>query len=182
MFVQDSRENIEFTEEVINAYGMGDVQDLPYNMVEVDVQDLPYLTVEVDVQDLPTSITNMLELPEIPLIEEYILDEEETKSRGMDRCEIIDLPEECIASESVEMPDLTVTLAQEQEIEEYIAEEIVNERNLPEIGNTEVNESKLARPRVNVVEICEIPREIKFELPINVSQPKIEPNGDVSCN
>ena len=159
--VQDSGENIEFTEEVINnTPSLIDVQDLPYNIVEVDVQDLP------------TSLINKLELPEISLIKEYIM--EETESQGMDRCEIIELPEEHIASESVEMPDLTVKFAQEQGIEGYITEEVVNDINLPEICTTEVNKSKLERPRVNLVKICEIPREIKLEMPINVSQPKIE--------
>ena len=88
--------------------------------------------------------------------------------------------EECIASESVEMPDLTVKFAQGKEIEEYIAEEVVNDINLPETCTTEINESKLGRPRVNVVKICEIPRKVKSEKPINVSQLQIKPTGDVS--
>ena len=43
-----------------------------------------------------------------------------------------------------------------------------------------MEELMLERPRVNVVEICKIPSEIKLQIPINISQPMVEPNRVVS--
>ena len=59
------------------------MQDLSYSTVAVHVQDL---------QDLPTEIIDELELSDIHLIEQYILEKEETEAQEMEEC-IVELPD-----------------------------------------------------------------------------------------
>ena len=54
---------------------------------------------------------------------------EEIKFQGIDKCKIVELPDEqeinrCVVSELVENPDLLARFIEEQEIEECIEEEI----------------------------------------------------------
>ena len=75
------------------------------------------------------------------------------------------------------MPDIPVRVAYEKE--ECIKEEI-SDMILPEMYTTEVrihkDELKLEMPKINAVEICEMPSETKFEMSIleEPSEPKLE--------
>ena len=72
------------------------------------------------------------------------------------------------------MPEIPVRVAYEQE--ECIKEEI-SDVSLPEMYSTEesvhTGELKLETPKINAVEINEVPREIKLEMPIEQSESKL---------
>ena len=59
-------------------------------------------------------------------------------------------------------------------------EELVSDMTLPEMCSTEVeihtDELKLEMPKINAVEICEMPSETKLEMPTleEPSEPKLE--------
>ena len=83
--------------------------------------------------------------------------------------------EECVVGETVEMPDIPIRVVEEQEIEESIKE--VSDIILPKMCSAEVrihkNELKLETPKINAVEISEMPSEIKLEMPIEQSESKL---------
>ena len=77
---------------------------------------------------------------------------------------------ECIVSEPVEMLDKAIRVVEEQEIEESINEEQcmqeeVRDIILPEMysadGKIHTDDLKLETPKINAVEISEMPSEIK---------------------
>ena len=104
--------------------------------------------------------------------------EEEIEFQGIDKCKIVELPdkqemERCIDRETVGLPEMPVRIAYEQE--EYIEE--IWDRSLPKIYRTEESvhkdEIKLETPEINAVEISEMPREVKLEMPIEHRESKL---------
>ena len=117
----------------------------------------------------------LIRLAEGQILEEFML-EEEIEFQGIDKCKIVELRdkqeiERCIARETVGLPEMPVRIAYEQE--ECIEEEICN-RSLPKMYRAEENvhkdEIKLETPEINAVEISELPREVKLEMPIEHSE------------
>ena len=112
----DSKEEDDTDFHRIDACDMVELQDLPCRIVEVDMQDFP--TTIVDELELWESI----EIPGIPIrlaegqIQEEFMLEEETEFQGIDKCKIVELPDEQeIDREMVKLPDMSVRNAYEQE-------------------------------------------------------------------
>ena len=108
-----------------------------------------------------------------------MVEEEEIDFQGIDECRKVDIQdeleiEECIASETVELPEIPVRVVYEQE--DCMKEEISN-IPLPEIYRAEESmhkdELKLETPKINAVEISEMPSGIKLETPIEQSESKL---------
>ena len=135
--------------------------------ITVDSQDEIELWEPVEMPDIPTRIADD------QVIEKFMLEEEETDFQGIDECNIVELQnkqeiEECVVSEPVEVPDIPIRVVKEQEIEESIKEEeCMKEESsdiiLPEMCSTDgkicTDESKLEIPKINAVEISEMPSE-----------------------
>ena len=135
----------------------------------------------VEIPYIPTRVTDE------QVIEEFMLEEEETDFQSIDECKIVELQdkqeiEECIVSEPVEVPDMSITVVEEQEIEESInkeecMKEEISDVILPEMcsadGKIHTDELKLGTPKINAVEISEMPSEIKLEMPIEQSESKL---------
>ena len=159
---------------------------------------------EVQIQSIDESITvdsqdelDFWEPVEIPdtltkfadgqILEKFIL-EEEIEFQGIDKCKIVELQDEqdierCIASEKVGLPEMPVRITYDQE--ECIEEEICD-MSLPEMYSTEESihtaELRLETPIINEVEINEIPREVKLEMPIEQNEPKLVQNVTLLSN
>ena len=112
-------------------------------------------------------------------VEEFMLEEEEIEFQGIDECKIVELKdeqeiEECIASETVEFREILVRVIYEQE--ECIKEEI-SDMSLPEMCSTDekihTDELKLETSKINTAEISEMPSEIKLEMPVEQSESKL---------
>ena len=154
----------------------------------VELQDLLCRIVEVDMQDSPTTIVDELELwelieiPGIPIslaegqaLEEFML-EEETDFWGIDKCKIVELPDKQEIERCVS-PEISVRMACKQE--EFTKEEICN-RSLPELPelckaqeSIHKDDIQLETPKVNTMEVSELPREIKLEKPIEQNKSKL---------
>ena len=181
----DSEESIEVVgdgEEPIESIEGINVCDT------VELQDLPCRIVEVDMQDFPTTIVDELELwesieiPGIPIslaegqvLEEFML-EEETDFWGIDKCKIVELPDKQEIERCVS-PEISVRMACEQE--EFTKEEIFDRSltELPELYKAQESIHKddiqLETPREHTMEVSELPREIKLEIPIEQSKSKL---------
>ena len=133
-----------------------------------ELHDLPCKIVEVDMQDFPTTIMDELELwdlieiPDTPIrltgqiLEEFIL-EEEIEFQGIDKCEIIELPDEQEIKESIKEEVCDIKLP-----ERYRAEESIQK-----------DELKLETPIINKVEISELSKEVKLEMPMEENRSKL---------
>ena len=181
----DSEEGIEVVgngEEPIESIEVTNVCDM------VELQDLSCRIVEVDMQDFPTTIVDELELwelieiPGIPInlaegqvLEEFML-EEETDFWGIDKCKIVELPNKQEMKRCVS-PEISVRMACKQE--EFTKEEICNRSlsELPELYKAQYSIHKddiqLETPRVNTMEVSELPRKIKLGIPIEQSKSKL---------
>ena len=154
----------------------------------VELQDLPCRIVEVDMQDFPTTIVDELELWElieilgIPIslaegqvLEEFML-EEETDFQDIDKCKMV---ERGIDRKLVDPPEISMRMACEQE--ECIEEEIFK---LPELykaqNSIHKDDIQLETPRVNTMEVSELPRKIKLGKPIEQSELKLLTEQKVS--
>ena len=171
----------EFLEEKVDNYYTAtpvtfdskEEEDTDFHRIDVcdmvELQDLPCKIVEVDIQKFPTTIMDELELwesIEIPgtpirltegqILEEFML-EEEIEFQGIDKCKIMELPDE-------------------QEIEESIKEEVSN-IILPERYRAEESiqkdELKLETPIISKEEISELPKEVKLEIPTEQNGSKL---------
>ena len=99
---------------------------------------------------------------------------EEIEFQGIDKCKIVELPDKKeIDKETVELPEMPVGIAYEQEC---IDEEICD-RSLPEMYRVEESlhkdEIMLETPEINAVEIGELSREVRLEMPIEQSESKL---------
>ena len=115
----------------------------------VDLQDLPYKTIEVDMQDFPTFTIDKIDLWEL-----------------------------------TQIPHMGMKLAEGQILEEFMLEEEIKIQDkdkckmcdspLPRLYSTKkrVHETKLETPKLNTVNINEIPRE---EIRLEVSKPTTNP-------
>ena len=139
----------------------------------VDLQDELALWEPVEILDNPMRLTDG------QIIEQFMLEEEDIEFQGIDEGKIVDLQdeqeiEECIASETVELPEIPVRIAYGHE--ECIKEEI-SDVSLPEMcsaeGKLHTDELKLQAPKINIVEISEMPGEIKLEVPLEQSESKL---------
>ena len=119
-----------------------------------------------------------IRLTEGQILEEFML--EEIEFQGIDKCKIVELPDEqeineCVVSELVENPDLLARFIEEQEIEECIEE--ICDRSLPKLytakESVHKDEIMLETPEINAVEISELPREVKLEMPVEQSESKV---------
>ena len=105
--------------------------------------------------------------------------EEEIEFHGIDKCKLVELPDEqeiegCIYRETVGSPEMFVRTACEQE--ECIEEEICD-RSLPKIFRSEESVHKdEIKLEINAVEISESPRDVKLEMPLEQSEPKLVQN------
>ena len=105
--------------------------------------------------------------------------EEEIEFQGLVKCKIGELPdkqeiERCIDRETVGSPEMPVRIACEQE--ECIEEEICD-RSFTKMYRAEESvhkdEIKFETPEINAVEISELPREVKLEMPPEQSESKL---------
>ena len=119
----------------------------------------------------------LIRLTEGQILEEVML--EEIEFQGIDKCKIVELPdkqeiERCADRETVGLPKMPVRIAYEQV--ECMEEEICD-RSLPKMyraeGSVHKDEIKLEIPKINAVEISELPREVKLEMPIGQSESKL---------
>ena len=167
--IQDSEKNTETTDdiEVQIEFIEGKIENystepsIAYESKEfqsidecktVDLQDELELWEPVEIPDIPTKIADE------QVKEEFMLEEEEIEFQGIDEYKIVQLQEEqeieeCVVSEPVEIPDISITVIEEQEIEEYKRRKCIKEisdMTLPEMCNTKVkihkNEIKLEMP------------------------------------
>ena len=100
----------------------------------------------------------------------------ETDFWGIDKCKIVELPDKQEIERCVS-PEISVRMACEQE--EFTKEEICNRSlsELPELYKAQESIHKddiqLETPRVNTMEVSELPREIKLGKPIEQSELKL---------
>ena len=91
--------------------------------------------------------------------------EDEIDSQGIDKCKMV---EKGIDWETVQSPEMTEKIEMTQKIayeqEKCMKEEICN-RPLPRLyrAKKRVHETKLETPKINAVEISELPRKVKFD-------------------
>ena len=158
--------------------------------VEVQIQNKEECNIMVDLHDE----IDLCEIEQIPhamvtegqILEEFML-EEEIEFQGIDKCKIVELPDEqdiekCIDIEkcAVRSSKMTVRIAYEQE--ESIEEENCNRSllKLPKLYRAEENvhkdKMKIETHKINAVEISELPREVKLGMPIEQSESKLGVN------
>ena len=151
---------------------------------EVQFQNIEEGNIMVDSQDEldlwePEQIPHaLIRLTKGQVLEEFML-EEEIKFQGIDKCKIVELPdkqeiERCIDRETTGLPEMPVGIAYGQE--ECIEEEICDTSLLKMYRAEESvhkDEIKLETSRINAVEISELPREVKLEMPIEQSMSKL---------
>ena len=115
----------------------------------VDLQDLPYRTIEVDIQDFPT----------------FPIDE-------IDLWELIQIPSMCVKLVEGQILE-EFTLEEEIEIQDKDKCKICDSPLLRLYSTKKrVHETKLETPKINTVNINEIPRE---EIRLEVSKPTTNP-------
>ena len=172
----------EFIEEKVDNYYTAthitfdskEEEDTDFHRIDVcdtvELQDLPCKIVEVDMQDFPSTIMDELmlwELIEIPgtpirlaegqILEEFML-EDEIEFQGIDKCKIMELPDEQKLEESIKEEVSDIILP-----ERYRAEESIQK-----------DELKLETPILNKVEISELSKEVKLEMPMEQNGSKLE--------
>ena len=150
--------------------------------MEVQIQNIEERNIMVDSHDEldlwePEQIPHaFIRFTESQILEEFML-EEEAEFEGIDKCKIVELPdkqeiERCIDRETEVLPEMPVRIAYEQEA---CTEEEICDRSLPKMYRAEESvhkdEIKLEKPKINAVEIRELPREVKLDMSIEkVSQ------------
>ena len=100
---------------------------------------------------------------------------EETEFQSLDKCKIVELPDKQeIERETVELPEMPLRIAYEQQ---ECKEEEICDRSLSKMYRAEESvhkdEVKLETSKINAVEISELPREVKLEMPIEQSESKL---------
>ena len=105
----------------------------------------------------------MVKFTERQILQEFML-EEEIELWGIHKGKMV---ERCIDRETVDPPEMSVRIA--YELEECIEEEICN-MSLPKLyraeGSVHTDEIKLDTPKMNVVEINELPKDVKLVIAI----------------
>ena len=93
--------------------------------------------------------------------------EEEIQILDLDECEMID---ELNFRELEQIPHVTVKLTEGQVLEEFMIEEEIFVRSFPELHQAQKgihkDDIQLEIPKVNTIEINELPKEIKLEIPL----------------
>ena len=140
------------------------------------------LTKDPHVNVNSTSSQNMIqdsvdtEFAEGKTLEEFMLEKEEIEFQDIDRCKKVALPDKQDV-ERCTSPEMSMRIACKRE--ECIEEEICD-MSLPKSYNVEENvhndEVQLETPKINVVEISALPREIKSEMPIEQIESKTMQN------
>ena len=147
--------------DFLDICGTVDLQDLPYRIIEVDMQDFPTMTIdEIDFWDLEHIPHACVRLVEGQVLEEFML-EEDINFQGRDQN--VELPsKQEIDREMVVCPNMSVEIPYEQEI---CVEIKTCNMSLPELfkarESVHTNEVELEMPKINEVEVKELPREIK---------------------
>ena len=110
---------------------------------------------------------------------EGFMSEEEIEFQDIDKCKIVELPDKQ-EIERCTSPEMPVRIVYEQE--ECIKEEICN-RSLPKLPkmyrakeSVHTDEIKLEMTKMNVVEINELPKEVKLKMPIEQIESKTKQN------
>ena len=135
---------------------MVELQDLPCKIVEVDMQDFPTIMGELELWVSIEIPGTPIRLAERQILEEFML-EEEIEFQGIDKCKIMELPDEQELEESIEEEVSNIILP-----ERYRAEESIQK-----------DELKLETPIINKVEISELPKEVKLEMPMEQNGSKL---------
>ena len=177
---------------VSNTSSQNFMKPVNYEPIEVQSQSVGE-NITVDSQD-ELDLWELVEIPDTPtrlaegkILEEFVL-EGEIEFQGIDKCKIVELQDEqdierWIASETVGLPEIPVRIAYDQE--ECIEEEICD-MSLPEMYSAEesihTDKLRLETPIINEVEINEIPREVKLEIPIEQSESKLVQNVTLLSN
>ena len=122
---------------------------------------------ELDFRELEQIPQVMVKLTERQVLEEFML-EEDTDFQERDNCKKVELPDKQeIDREMVVWTDMPVETSYEQE--ECVEMKTCN-MSLPELfkvkGSVHINEIQLEMPKINEVEVRELPREVKLEIPI----------------
>ena len=113
----------------------------------------------------------LIRLEEGQILEEFML-EEEIEFQGIDKCKIVELSdkqeiERSVDRETAGLPEIPVRIAYEQE---GCIEEEICDRSLPKMyraaESVHKDEIRVETPKINAVEISELPREVKLEMPI----------------
>ena len=121
-----------------------------------------------ELEQLPHTIVT---LTEGQVLEEFML-EEETDSQGMEKCKIVELPdkqeiERCTSTE------ISMKIACDQE--ECIEEEMCD-RSLPKLPKMYRAEESVHKDEIKLVEISELPGEVKLQMPIEQMESKAQQN------
>ena len=133
-FIEEKADNYYTATPV--TFDSKDEEDTDFHRIDIcdtiELQDLPCKIVEVDMQDFPTTIMDELELwelIEIPgtpirlaegqILKEFML-EEETEFQGIDKCKIIQLPDEQEIEESIKEEVSNIILPERYRAEESI--------------------------------------------------------------
>ena len=169
-FVEGKVDNY-YTETTItgnsDSEGEVQIQNIEEGNIMVDSHD------ELDLWE-PEQIPHaLIRFMEGQILEEFLL--EEIEFQGIDKCKIVELPDKQeIDKETVKLLEMPVKIAYEQE---ECIEEGICDRSLPKMyrAGERVHkvEIKLETPEINAVEIGEMPREVKLEMPIEQSELKL---------
>ena len=139
---------------------------------------------ELDLQELGQIPHTIVTLTEGQVLEEFML-EEEIEFQDMDKCKIVELPDKQ-GIERCASPEMSMRIACDQE--ECIEEEICNRSlsKLPKLYKVErsvhKDEIQLETPKINVLEISALSREIKSEMPLEKSESKLVQDVDTSVH
>ena len=128
------------------------IQNIEEGNIMVDSHD------EIDLWELEQIPHTTVKFTEGQILEEFML-EEEIELQGIHKGKMV---ERGIHRETVDPPEMSVRIADEQE--ECIKEEVCN-TSLPKlyraVGSVHTDEIKLETPKINAVEINELPKEVK---------------------
>ena len=190
-FIDDDEVPNEFIEGEVDNYSIqlsvSYVCEIDYQIIDksetTELQDVPIqVAIEQEIEECIEEVVSDMTLSEMYSTDVKINTDMKLEVPTIKSCETVDLQyeqetEECIASETVELSDIPVRIAYEQEecIKGEISDMILTGKCTAE-DKIHTDELKLETPKINAVEICEMPSETKSEMPIleEPREPKLE--------
>ena len=132
---------------------------------------------EIDFRELEQIPQVMVKLTEGQVLEEFML-EEDIDFQERDNCKNVELPnKQEIDREMVVWPNMSVETSYEQE---KCVDMKTCDMSLPKVfkakESVHINEVDLGVTKVDEVEIRELPREVKLEIPIEQDKPNLHTN------
>ena len=158
---------LKITQEAVDT----EIREISNSDSEEEIQNLDLgeceIIDELDFRELEQIPQVMVKLTEGQVLEVFML-EEDIDFQERDNCKNVELPnKQEVDREMVAWPDMSVETSYEQE--EWVEMKACN-MSLPELfkakENVHINEVELEMPKINEVEVKELPREVKLEIPI----------------